>query len=370
MSDDITNTKNGASVTKAADIDKEKKIELEREDILRHVADAKTDTVVHRVAWILNHYPETRDSDITCQIKYWSIFESEIYISDHISSNDLYKLTKLTTIVRARAYIQNTHRLFLASTEIRKRRGVLSDEEKEKAIERKQNYPVYAVYADESGKTADHLIVGSMWILNGIDTLYLYNAIKTWRELTGFKDEFHFQDINSGNIDYYKQLLSILKSKSSAISFKALSVERRGIKNKEEAFILLYYYLLIEGIDHEHRTGRAPLPRSIQLWKDAEEPGADKLMLKQIHDRLEQTAKIKYDDKLYIDEMRAINSKSLDLIQLADLFTGSINRMLNATGDRTSVKDQFANKFLEEFGLKPKHDKCEGIGDCAFLVSL
>jgi hypothetical protein len=54
--------------------EKLEKRELEGDEILRYVADAKTDTVLHRVAWILNHFPETRDSDITCQIKYWSFF--------------------------------------------------------------------------------------------------------------------------------------------------------------------------------------------------------------------------------------------------------------------------------------------------------
>jgi hypothetical protein len=352
------------------DTEKLEKRELEKEEILRYVADAKTDTVLHRVAWLLNYYPETRDSDITCQLKYWSYFEQDIYNPECISSDDLYKLTKLTSITRARAKIQNTHRLFLASPDVRKKRGVLEEEEKEKAIQQKSNFPVYAIYADESGKTQDFLIVGSMWILNGIDTLKLYNAIKEWRQTTGFKHELHFNKISSGNIDYYRQVLEIVRNKISAISFKAISIERKGISNMTDALMLLYYYLLIGGVDHEHNTGRAPLPRNIQLWKDAEETGADKLMLKQIKEKLEQAAKIKFDDKLIVDELRAVDSKNLELIQLADLFTGSINRKLNAKGDGEAVKDQFANEFLKKFGLNDKLESFDGIGDCAFYTSL
>ncbi len=349
---------------------KSEKLRIEEEDILNSVADARTDTILHRVAWILNHFSETRNSDITCQLKYWSSFESEMYNEDYITSDDLYRLTKLTSISRARARIQNTHKLFLASPDVRKRRGVLEDEEKDKAIQQRPNYPVYAIYADESGKTADHMIVGSMWILNGIDTKNLYNSITEWREITGFKGELHFQNINDGNIDYYRQVLSILKNKSSAISFKALSLERKGIANKDDALVLMYYYLLIEGVDHENKSGRAPLPRSIQLWKDAEEPGADRLMLRQLQERLEYAGKIKFQDKLIVDDMRAVDSKKLNLIQLADLFTGSINRVLNATGDVKKAKDRFAMDFLIEFGLNKKLEQFNEIGDCAFYAHL
>jgi hypothetical protein len=271
-------------------LEKEKKLELEKEQIIRSVVNSNMDTMLNKVAWILNHYPDARDSDITCQLKYWSTFEPEIYGSGgYISVEDLYKLTRLTSLTRARAKIQNTYRLFLANPEIQKRRGVLEDEEKEKALEQKPNYPVYSVYADESGKTSDYLVVGSMWILDGIETYHLSKTIEEWKKRTNFKEELHFQSISNNNIGCYREVLEIVKCKSSTISFKAISLERRGIKSVADAFTNLYYYLLVRGVEHEHSTGRAPLPRSIQLWKDAEEPGSDKLMMKQICERLQQT---------------------------------------------------------------------------------
>jgi len=352
-------------------LEKEKKLELEKEQLLRSVANASNDTMFNRVAWILNHYPDARDSDITCQLKYWSIFEPEIYGSGYISGEDLYRLTRLTSIARSRARIQNTHRLFLANPEVQKRRGVLEDEEKEKATEQKPNYPVYSVYTDESGKTSDYLVVGSMWILDGIETYYLAKAIDEWKKRTKFKEELHFQSISNNNIGYYREILEIIKEKSSTISFKALSLERRGIKNVPDAFTNLYYYLLVRGVEHEHSTGRAPLPRSIQLWKDAEEVGSDKLMIQQIRERLQQTAKITFDNKLQIDEMTVIDSKTSVLIQLADLFTSSISRILNREiNNQIKAKDQFAEEFLQTFGLTRELNQYDGIGDCAFHASL
>jgi hypothetical protein len=362
--------KNDAS-DKDDPLEKEKKLELEKEQILKSVVNSNMDTMLNKVAWILNHYPDARDSDITCQLKYWSTFEPEISGSGYISVEDLYKLTRLTSITRARARIQNTHRLFLANPEVQKRRGVLEDEEKEKALEQKHNYPVYSVYADESGKTSDYLVVGSMWILDGIETYHLTKRIEEWKKETNFKDELHFQSINNNNIGYYREVLEIVKNKSSAISFKAISLERKGIKSVADAFTHLYYHLLVRGVEHEHSTGRAPLPRSIQLWKDAEEPGSDKLMILQIRERLQQAAKITFDDKLQIDEMRAIDSRNLLLIQLADLFTSSISRILNKERNgQIKPKDRFAEDFLQTFGSNKELREYDDVGDCVFYANL
>lgn len=57
-----------------------------------------------RVANILNRYPETRNSDITLQIKYWQVYGG--LTSNFVDLTRLYKLERLTSISRARAKIQ------------------------------------------------------------------------------------------------------------------------------------------------------------------------------------------------------------------------------------------------------------------------
>lgn len=349
---------------------KREKLEKEKQQIIRDIADVKVSNLQQKIAWLLNHYPEARNSDITCQLKYWSIFESEKYNPSAITPDDLYKLTKLTSISRARAKIQNTHKLFLASPEVRKRRGKLEEEEKQKALEERPSYPVYVVYADESGKTGNHLIVGSMWILNGIETLRLVQKIDDWRVKNDFHSELHFKAINKSKLPLYLDLIGLIKEVSSTISFKSLSVERRGIGNVNTALTQLYLHLLIKGVEHENSTSRAPLPRSIQLWKDSEEPGSDKLMLEDIKIRLKELSETIFDKKLVVDDFHAVDSKSLVLIQLADLFTSSINRRLNASGSRTSPKDTFAEQMLSTFGMVEIDEKISAVGDCAFYHGL
>ncbi len=93
-------------------------------------------------------------------------------------------------------------------------------------------------------------------------------------------------------------------------------------------------------------------------------------MLEDIKNRIREVAKTIYNNELYADEFVAVDSKTLVLIQLADLFTSSINRTLNASGNRTSAKDDFAKAMLSTFGMTKEKENISSIGDCAYHFSL
>jgi hypothetical protein len=350
--------------------DEELKLKDEQIKILRSVAAAKLDTLQERVAWILNHYPEARDSDITLQQIYWKRFDSDIYSGGPIDPEDLYRLTRLTSLQRARAKIQNTYRLFQASPEVRRRRGMLEESEKEKAVEQQPSYDVFAVYADESGKTQDYLVVGNIWFLHGPETATISQEIEECKKRRAFDGELHFKKISKSNLLVYKDIADILAAKSSTVSIKAISVERKGIARVSDALIHLYYLLLVNGVEHEHKTGRAPLPRMLQLWKDAEEPGFDKLLLENVRDRITQAGKSRFNDELKVDHFEAVDSEALVLIQLADLLTSSISRVLNTKGDRSNPKDEFATYLLELLGMPDGPSEEKVSGDMTYYMSL
>ena len=125
-----------------------------------------------------------------------------------------------------------------------------------------------------------------MWFLHGPETAKLTLEIERWREQRSFHDELHFKSISQSKLPLYKEVVDLLAAYSNTISFKALSVERRGINKANEALTDLYYLLLVKGVEHEHSTGRGVLPRGLQLWKDAEEPGFDKILLENVQDRV------------------------------------------------------------------------------------
>jgi hypothetical protein len=351
----------------AVKLSKEEKLAQEKAEILLRVADARLDTLTTQVAWLLNHYPETRDSDITLQIQYWKTFEPDKFGGSHISVDDLYKLKRLTSIARSRATIQNTHKLFLASDEIRKRRGTLEEEEKDKHINAAASRPTYTVYADESGKSGTYLIVGSLWLLNGIESRNISTDLANWRAQTSFNDEIHFTNISNTNINRYYDILDILHKRSAAISFKAIKLARSGLSNQQSALDDMFYHLIVRGIEHEHDSGRAPLPRNFQLWKDAEEESKDKLFIANLTDRLRTASTSHFSGNLYVTDMFSIDSKMSELVQLADLFTASVNRLVNSPGSGEHVKDTFAKDFLGKFGLGDHPNSIQELGNVVFI---
>lgn len=343
--------------------DRQRREEEEREKLLADVAAGTLNTVERRVAWVLNNYPETRDSDIKLALRYWRTFDD--YDGGSIGPDDLFRFTRMPTLIRSRAAVQNRYKLFQASPEIRARRGTLSEEERERAA-RAEAYPVFAVYADESGKTQDHLIVGTLWVLHGPESLRLFQELTQWRAETGFRDELHFADINAGNLERYKEAVRIVMRNAAAISFKAGFVLRRGSGQVQQAVAALFYHTTAGGIDHEHASGRAPLPRTFQFWKDAEEPGYDQLVLADVADRL--TAR--FGDQLVIDVMEAIPSRGNPLLQIADPFTGSVNRIMNPPNPppaQPGPKDEFAQFMLDAVGWAPQ--PVEG-ADLAITISI
>lgn len=344
---------------------KELRLERKKEAILTSVAEARLNTLQTQVAWLLNHIPETRDSDITLQLRYWEQFESDIYSGGMIQSDDLYRLKRLTSLSRARASIQNTHGLFLASDEVRKRRGTLEEEETDSArYTAREVRKSFSVYADESGRTSDYLIVGSLWLLNGLESREISESLARWREARQFSEELHFSSIGRGSVVRYLEVLDLLHGHAAALSFKAIVLPRRGLSDQDSALRDMLYHLLIRGVSHEEASGRATLPRTLQLWKDAENKSADDLALANLKDRLSNTSSTMFDDRLTVTHLFAQDSKTNPFLQVADLFVSSVNRRLvRPDADGSHPKDLFAGQFLERFGVRRGEGRLESGSD-------
>lgn len=349
--------------------EKRERLEAEKATVVRAVASAKFDTIQERVAWILNHFPNTRNSDIALMLKYWERFEPDLYDGRAIEPEDMYKLTRLTSLQRARAKIQNSYGLFQANPDVKRRRGKLSEEEKERAAAQQPDHPIFAVYADESGKTQEHLVVGSMWFPYAEELGPLTLSVQNLKRQYNFKAELHFKEISANKLPFYKELARLLSREANTFSFKAVSVERRGVGNTADALRELFYILLLNGVKHELDSGRAVLPRKLQLLKDAEEPGSDKLTLEWLKDQMGAAAVNHFDGELEPDIFMVENSELSVALQVTDLFTSSINRQLNATGNKTQPKDEFAKYFLNAVNLNSA-TKEEGIGDAVYHLTL
>jgi hypothetical protein len=278
-------------------------------------------------------------------------------------------LTRLTSLARARAKVQNTYKLFLASPDVRKKRGQLADEETERIADEPLRSPAYAVYVDESGKNLNYLIIGSVWVLHPPDILRLLNNIQAWRVENKVTGEFHFKDIDSRNVNVYGAFIDFVLSHASVLSFKAIAADYRGNRNVDDAITHLLYHLLIRGVEQEHLSGRAPLPRTLIVTKDADAPGRDQLMLANLRDRLKTASAAQLDGRLTLDVFDTSSSVRQPLVQIADLFAASLNRVMNIP-NKQAAKDKVAHYFLGKLGIPSGPSQKEPVGDIGALIFL
>ncbi|WP_448104618.1 DUF3800 domain-containing protein [Pedobacter panaciterrae] len=325
-------------------LSKEEKAAIESKALQNRVISGQIVSLKDKVAFILNNNPDARNSDIKLSYLFWHTFESEKLGGEtSITVEKMLALTKFISLSRMRAKIQYEYKLYQADPKVRKSRGKLEEGFKQEAIEDKpEGLPLYQVFIDETGKTQDYLSVGSLWQL-GYSPGFILKVMdfEKWKNDKGIDYEFHFSHLTKHKVDVYKEFFSRFVSSFPDIGFKLIILNNRDLTNKNDAIRDLTFHLIKKGIEHEHESGRASLPRMLQVWIDDEESGSDQLKLENVKERL-SVQKIK---GLHLDKFQAISSKDNIFIQAVDLFSGAVNRKVNPSGGN-NFKDEFADFVL------------------------
>lgn len=303
-----------------------------------------------RVAGILNLYPDTRDSDMKLTIKYWETFQSDVYNKNvDVSVSNLFKLERLTTVARLRAKIQNEYGLFLGSETVRHKRRQKEEQVREDLIEDSAPPPWIHIFSDETGKTSDILIIGSVWFLDLRKSATFQNLVIQYKYESGFKGEFHFTEMKSSQLAIYKGFVDLIKNNREYISIKSVATKRRSSgRSIEDALKYMHQFLIEKGFEAEVNLGRVSLPRYLNLSidKGGMDTLAKEMLLRDITLNLEHN----YGSLNKLNKIMEIDSKDSAAIQLADLITGSLNRRLNGP-HQSNHKDEFANYLLSELGI-------------------
>lgn len=300
-----------------------------------------------RVAGLLNLYPETRDSDLKLTIKYWETFQSEIYVKGaDVSPSNLFKLERLTTIARLRAKIQNEYGLFLGSAEVRSKRRQREEQVREDVLEDSPPPPYIHVFADETGKTHDTVIVGSIWFLDMRKSANFQNLFNQYKNLNKFKHEFHFSEMRNNQLELYKGLVDLVANNRDYISIRAIATSRRNTaRNIEDIVKRLYQLLITSGFDFEVSSGRVTPPRNITLTVDKAE-GLDPIAKAEIVRDISQYLQHNHGENNLLSKITEVDSKSNAAIQVADLISGALNRIINFE-NQNAVKDEFARYLID-----------------------
>lgn len=335
--------------------------EKEKLDLLASLASADFSAMKTKVAFLLNLYPQARNSDVTLALKFWETFQPDVYKSHGILPKDLFRLERFHYLVRARAKIQNEYGLFQADDAIRGHRRDREEEMHEAVIQDVAPRRVAFIYADETGKTQEFVSVAAVWVLTGYAVYAVGRAIEEWKSTSPWvKREIHFAKLGKNDIDPAAGYIQIIQNNREFLSFKVIAVEKTRTKRPiEEVVLKLHEHMLLRGAEHEIGTGRIDLPRDIEMTID-EEQSLDSFTLSEMQRRVSDEYKRKFGDGASLTSVQTAASRNSPLLQLADMIAGAVNRRQNQRGDR-NFKDEIADMIIERLDLQLKEDEVEGL---------
>ncbi|MBS3908426.1 MAG: DUF3800 domain-containing protein [Actinobacteria bacterium] len=329
------------------------RIAKEKASLLNKLAAFNLTEIRARVAFILNQFPGTRNSDVALAYKYWEAFYPDYMNPDgSIDKANMHKVERITSIVRARAKIQNEFGLFRASDEVRAHRRKRESKEIEEQLADKPGVPVITFYADESGKNQKYVVVGGVCTPDAMLASKLSHYLRfDWRNKNNIKHEFHFKKMGRQELQSYKDFFAEALA-AGCLSFKAVVLEKAGVARPENKMIYdLHYQLVHKGMEHEIETKRASLPRQVNLFKDKDD-GNDKLFMTELEQSLKAGFLYHFSDELSLQVLDAVESRGDICIQLSDLYAASISRVLNRSDSAARKhKDEFADFVISLLGL-------------------
>ncbi len=355
---------------------REKRLRLvrQRRYLLERLGSDLEDRAINvKVGHILSIYPHTRNSDVELCKYYWRTFNPEIFDEDNkISPDDLHRAQPYPSIVRARAKIQNEFKLFPATQEIQEIRRGRATEQREIQLKEKPSSPVVSVICDESGKTGTYAIVASMWCNDPKRYHEVVMKLFDWKNARSIRKEFHFNKLKKGDVANATEFFRQAYAEADAVCFKAVLIERAGFRGTNtDLFIRLHNQLCLRGIEYERDHNRIQLPREINVVKDSEDT-QDKMYVAELRQRLSTDLPHAFGEEVRLAGVEATDSKLHPLIQVADLFAGSLNRALNENiaFEDQHHKDEAAVNILGVLGVDPEEADAEIEQDLVMIHKL
>ena len=335
---------------------KQAKVQKEKAALQKSLAAGDFSTTRTRVAFILNLYKDTRNSDVTLAIKYWEQFQPELYSVHGILPQNLFKLERFHLIVRARAKIQNEYGLYLAEDAIRRHRRRNEEAMEADVIADAASRGVIQVFSDETGKTQRYVTVAAVWVLAGRAVYDVTRAVLKWKEASAWATrEIHFARLGAKDEGVLRELLDIVVNHREFLSFKVISYNQEGSRRRVEDIIArLHEFMLIRGLQHEVGSARVALPLTVTVTLEIARSDLKEAVERRYAELFERGASVES-----VDSVRSHDSV---LVQLADLVAGAVNRRLNHLAER-GAKDDMADAIVAAFGLI---DREEDIGLDAF----
>lgn len=146
--------------------------------------------------------------------------------------------------------------------------------------------------------------------------------------------------------------MDLVVGKRELLSFKAITIERASTRRPiDEIVHRLHEFMIVRGIQHELQSGRIALPHAVSLTVDAEQ-SLDAIAKADIKRNIQIAFKNSYGEEgLFMGDVASADSKKTEIIQLADVVAGAINRKKNHTGEH-GFKDDMADMVINRLQIQ------------------
>lgn len=321
-----------------------------RQRLLATIANSSLAKTEEKVAYILQRFPETRDSDTALCIRYWKMFQANVL--EHWSPLELevlLELDRIETIGRVRRIIQNELGLFQGIEDNKRARNARQREFHEYLAAHRGSLPEIRFYLDETGNEGDKTYTGiaGLCIINWQQFEKHHAALEQWRSKQGWPETVHFADLGVEKVGRAVALLNQAQRRRSGMLFLGYSLTSRGRTNED--IFSLFVQLIIDSLKHLQSLSCLTENRCIRIIKEAE-PGFDNIYLRKMTTLLSDMVAMEFPGQLAVLPVEAVTKGRTVMLECADLIAGGMQRRSLHKGSKP--KDKLAEAVINVTGFE------------------
>ncbi len=328
--------------------------QLERQQLLSEISSSFLGKTEQRVAWLLQRFPETRDSDTALAVRYWKTFQADVLEKwNRLDLDILFDLDHFETLSRVRRHVQNDLQLFVASSRTRQLRNELQMDFSQYLSASRHTDDEVRFYLDETGNEGGKAYVGvaGICIINWKQYEKHHAALKQWRENQGWPETIHFSETGSAQQPKALALLSELQKRRSGLLFLGYSIPSRG--HTHHALVDLFIQLVSDSLRQLEALKCLNSPRALTLIKEAD-GGFDTIYKPAIEKYLSQQLGRDFPERVFLKQVEPLPKGREVLLECADLIAGGMQRRAFFGG--RNPKDLLAEAVFNVTGFEDSKD--------------
>ena len=195
------------------------------------------------------------------------------------------------------------------------------------------------IYCDESRQTADrYMVIGGLITMRENEEAFM-QAMSLYRQSNNMNSELKWTKVSNQKLNEYLALTDLFFSVNRAFHFKAIVVDTQEMDNRhynKGDAELGFYKMMYQFLLHSFGEYLQPEDRCV-IFLD--QRTTSKYKLSTLCAILNNGLRKKYNFSVPpVKNMQALDSKSSDFIQVADVIMGAIGYEMNGAHTRTDAK--------------------------------